>query len=85
MEETWLSKDQKTKKELAGSTWNTKCYKLQTMSIAHQCPDSMTNLAGGFLVINYYHAVARISKSSLDLGRKQKRPLRDPAVDAWRG
>ena len=46
---------------------------------------SMTTLAGGFLVTNYYDAGRKVSKSSLDRGRKQKRPLRQPAVDAWRG
>ena len=45
----------------------------------------MTTLAGGFLVNNYYDAGRKVSKSNLDRGRKQKRPLRQPAVDAWRG
>ena len=45
----------------------------------------MTNLAGGFLVTNYHDAGRKVSKSSLDRGRKHKRPLRQTAVDAWRG
>ena len=45
----------------------------------------MTTLAGGFLVINYHDAGRKVSKSNLDRGRKQKRPLRQTAVDAWRG
>ena len=47
-------------------------------------PD-MTTLAGGFLVTNYYDAGRKVSESSLDRGRKQKRPLRQTAVDAWHG
>ena len=46
---------------------------------------SMTTLAGGFLVTNYHDGGRKVSKSSLDRGRKQKRPLRLTAVDAWRG
>ena len=46
---------------------------------------SMTTLAGGFLVTNYHDAGRRVSESSLDRGRKQERPLRQTAVDAWRG
>ena len=45
----------------------------------------MTTLAGGFLVINYHDAGCKVSKSNLDRGRKQKRPLREIAVYAWRG
>ena len=45
----------------------------------------MTTLAGGFLVTNYHDGGRKVSKSSLDRGRKQKRPLRQTAVDAWRG
>ena len=45
----------------------------------------MTTLAGGFLVTNYYDAGRKVSKSNLDRGRKQKRPLRQTAVDVWRG
>ena len=45
----------------------------------------MTTLAGGFLVTNYDDAERKVSKSNLDRGRKQKRPLRQTAVDAWRG
>ena len=45
----------------------------------------MTTLAGGFLVTNYHDAGRNVSKSSLDRGRKQKRPIRPTAVDAWRG
>ena len=45
----------------------------------------MTTLAGGFLVINYHDARHKVSKSNLDLERKQKRPLRQTAVDTWRG
>ena len=45
----------------------------------------MTTLAGGFLVTNYYDAGRKVSKSNLDRGRKQKRPLRQTAVNAWRG
>ena len=37
------------------------------------------------LVTNYHDAGCKVSKSSLDRGRKQKRPLRQTAVDAWRG
>ena len=42
----------------------------------------MTTLAGGFLVTNYHDAGRNVSKSNLDRGRKQKRPLRQTAVDA---
>ena len=42
----------------------------------------MTTLAGGFLVTNYHDAGYKVSKSNLDRGRKQKRPLRQTAVDA---
>ena len=45
----------------------------------------MTTLAGGFLVTNYHDAGCKVSKSNLDRGRKQKRPLRQTTVDAWRG
>ena len=45
----------------------------------------MTTLAGGFLVTNYHDAGRKVSNSSLDRGRKQKRPLRQTAVDAWHG
>ena len=45
----------------------------------------MTTLAGGFLVTNYHDAGCKVSKSNLDRGRKQKRPLRQTAVDTWRG
>ena len=45
----------------------------------------MTTLDGGFLVTNYHDGGGKVSKSSLDRGRKQKRPLRQTAVDAWRG
>ena len=45
----------------------------------------MTTLAGGFLVTNYHNVKCKVSKSNLDRGRKQKRPLRQTAVDAWRG
>ena len=44
----------------------------------------MTSLAGGFLVTNYHDAGHKVSKSNLDRGRKQKRPLQQTAVDAWR-
>ena len=46
---------------------------------------NMTTLAGGFLVTNYHDARRKVSKSNLDRGRKQKRPLRETAVDTWRG
>ena len=52
------------------------------LNLKEQC---MTTLAGGFLVTNYHDAGRRVSESSLDQGRKQKRPLRQTAVDAWRG
>ena len=45
----------------------------------------MTTLAGGFLVINYHDAGRKVSKSNLDQGRKQERPLRQTAVYDWRG
>ena len=45
----------------------------------------MTTLAGGFLVTNYHDAGRKVSKSNLDRGRKQKRPIGQTAVDAWRG
>ena len=45
----------------------------------------MTTLAGGFLVTNYHNPGDKVSKSNLDRGRKQKRPLRQTAVGAWRG
>ena len=45
----------------------------------------MTTLAGRFLVTNYHDTGCKVSKSNLDRGRKQKRPLRQTAVDAWRG
>ena len=50
---------------------------------AYNC--SMTTLAGGFLVTNDHDAGCKVSKSNLDRGRKQKRPLRQTAVDAWLG
>ena len=46
---------------------------------------AMTTLAWGFLVTNYHDGGRKVSKSSLDRGRKQKRPLRQTAVDAWHG
>ena len=46
---------------------------------------SMTTLAEGFLVTNYHDAGHKVSKSNLDRGRKQKRPLCQTAVDAWLG
>ena len=46
---------------------------------------NMTTLAGGFLVTNYHDAGHEASKSDLDRGRKQKRLLRQTAVDAWHG
>ena len=46
---------------------------------------NMTTLAGGFLVTNYHNAGCKFSKSNLDRVRKQKRPLRQTAVDTWRG
>ena len=45
----------------------------------------MTTLAGGFLVTNYHDGGCKVSKNSLGRERKQKRPLRLTAVDAWRG
>ena len=45
----------------------------------------MTTLAGGFLVTYYHDAERKVSKSNLDQGRKQRRPLRQTAVDAWHG
>ena len=45
----------------------------------------MTTLAGGFLVTNYHNPGHKDFKSSLDQGRKQKRPLGHPAVDTWCG
>ena len=45
----------------------------------------MTTPAGGFLVTNYHDAGRKVSKSNLDRGRKQKRPLCQTVVDAWRG
>ena len=45
----------------------------------------MTTLAGGFLVTNYHDAGRKVSKSNLNRDRKQKRPLRQTAVDAWHG
>ena len=52
--------------------------------MAQQLP-SVTTLAGGFLVTNYHDAGRKVSESNLDRFRKQKRPLRQTAVDAWRG
>ena len=46
---------------------------------------NMTTPAGGFLVTNYHDGGRKVSKSSLDRVRKQKRPLRRTAFDAWRG
>ena len=40
----------------------------------------MTTLAGGFLVANYHDDGRKVSKSSLDRGRKQKRLLRQTAL-----
>ena len=40
----------------------------------------MTTLAGGFSVTNYHDSGRKISKSSLDRKRKQKRPLRQTAL-----
>ena len=51
----------------------------------HKPSLNMTTLAGGFLVTNYHEAGCKVSKSSLDQGRKQKRPLRQTAVDTWHG
>ena len=45
----------------------------------------MTTLVGGILVTNYHDAGRKVSKSNLDRGRKQKRPLHQTAVDTWRG
>ena len=45
----------------------------------------MTTPAGGVLVANYHDAGCKVSKSNLDQGRKQKKPLRQTAVDAWHG
>ena len=45
----------------------------------------MTTLAGGFLVTSYHDAGCKVSKSNLDRGRKQKRPLRQTAVETWPG
>ena len=45
----------------------------------------MTTLAGGFLVTNYHDTGRKVSKSNQDRGRKQKRPLHQTAVYAWRG
>ena len=41
----------------------------------------MTTLAGGILVTNYHDSGRKVSKSSLDRGRKQNRPLPQTAVD----
>ena len=49
------------------------------------CSNHMTTLAGGFLVTNYNDTGHKVSKSNLDRGRKQKRPLSQTAVDAWHG
>ena len=46
---------------------------------------NMTTLAGGYLVTNCHDAGRKVSKSNLDRGRKQKRPLRQTAVDTLRG
>ena len=48
-------------------------------------PINMTTLAGGFLVTNYHDAGRKVSKSNLDRGRKQKRPLRQTAAYTWQG
>ena len=45
----------------------------------------MTTLAGGFLVTNYHDGGRKVSKSSLEQGRKNKRDHCVIAVDAWRG
>ena len=45
----------------------------------------MTTLAEGLLVTNYHDGGRKISKSSLDRRRKQKRPLCQTAIDVWRG
>ena len=47
--------------------------------------NGMTTLAGGCLVTNYHDEGRKVSKSNLDRVRKQKRPLRQTAVDTWRG
>ena len=60
--------------------------KLQYVSHFHvSVTQQHDNSNWGFLVTNYYDAGRKVSKSNLDQGRKQKRPLRQPAVDAWRG
>ena len=43
---------------------------------------NMKTLAEGFLVTNYHDGGHKVSKSSLDQGRKQKRSLCQTAVDA---
>ena len=63
---------------------------MQTLQIPNECVVcvhrlDMTTLAGGFLVSNYHDGGCKVSESSLDRGRKQKRALRQTAVDAWRG
>ena len=55
------------------------------LNLSYECNTTMTTPAGGFLVTNYYDGGRKVSKSSLDRGRKQKRPLRRTAFDAWRG
>ena len=55
------------------------------MEVSDHRFDFMTTLAKGFLVSNYHDAGRKVSKSNLDRGRKQKRLLRQTAVDAWRG
>ena len=62
---------------------NLKLYITLTYETWLEC---ITILVGGFLVTNYYYDAGRkVSKSNLDRGRKQKRPLRQTAVDAWCG
>ena len=58
---------------------------LNHSSVVHQHSDVHDTLAGGFLVTNYHGTGHKVSKSNLDRGRKQKRPLSQTAVDAWHG
>ena len=37
------------------------------------------------LTTNCHDAGHKVSKSNLDRGRKQKRPLRQTAIDTWHG
>ena len=59
--------------------------KITRQRMENQIVSTMTTLAGGFLVTNYHDAGRKVSKSNLDRGRKQKRPLRQTSVDAWGG